>query len=124
LKETGEVVAVKLQFPRLRMQTKYDLFVIRKLIDFANYLCTRYNFSGIDFRKFNEHFENSLVKELDFKTEVVNAERTRKQFEGYKDLHIPKNNVTKSSNRAIVMEYVEGIKINDVEGLKERYGDP
>lgn len=60
------------------MQTKYDLFVIRKLIDFANYLCLRYNFNGIDFSKFNEHFQNSLVKELDFKSEVVNAERTRK----------------------------------------------
>ena len=49
------------------MQTKYDLFVIRKLIDLANWLCKKYKFEGIDFRKFNEHFENSLVKELDFK---------------------------------------------------------
>jgi predicted unusual protein kinase regulating ubiquinone biosynthesis (AarF/ABC1/UbiB family) len=59
------------------MQTKYDLYVIRQLINFANYLCKRYKFEGIDFRKFNEHFQNSLVKELDFKSEVVNAERTR-----------------------------------------------
>lgn len=42
LRETGEVVAVKLQFPRLRTQTKYDLFVIRKLINFANWLCEYY----------------------------------------------------------------------------------
>jgi predicted unusual protein kinase regulating ubiquinone biosynthesis (AarF/ABC1/UbiB family) len=42
LKSTGEVVAVKLQFPRLRMQTKYDLFVIRHLIDLANWLCKKY----------------------------------------------------------------------------------
>jgi aarF domain-containing kinase len=26
------------------MQTKYDLFVIRKLIDGANWLCKRYDF--------------------------------------------------------------------------------
>ena len=59
------------------MQTKYDLFVIRKLINLANWLCKKYDYTGIDFRKFNEHFEYSLVKELDFKSEVVNAERTR-----------------------------------------------
>lgn len=55
---------------------------------------------------------------------MVNAERTRKQFENYKDMHIPVNKVKYSSGRAIVMEYVEGIKINDVEGLKEQFGDP
>ena len=75
------------------MQTKYDLFVIRNLIDFANWLCKRYQYDGIDFRKFNEHFENSLVKELDFKSEVVNAERTRQLFRDYPDLHIPRNKV-------------------------------
>jgi predicted unusual protein kinase regulating ubiquinone biosynthesis (AarF/ABC1/UbiB family) len=29
-----------------------------------------------------------------------------------------------SSRRSIVMEYVEGIKINDIEKLKETYGNP
>ena len=56
----------------------------------------------------------SLVKELDFKSEVVNAERTRKYFKDYPHLHIPKNNVPLSSSRSIVMEYIEGIKISDI----------
>ena len=120
LRATGEEVAVKLQFPTLRMQTRYDLYVIKKLIASANWLCKRYNFQGIDFSKFNEHFQASLVKELDFKAEVVNAERTRQQFKGQEAiLHIPRNHVPLSSSRAIVMEYVEGVKINDVETLRE-----
>lgn len=118
LKSTGEVVAVKLQFPRLRVQTKLDMFVIRKLINFANYMCKYYEYSGMDFQKFNQHFEQSIVKELDFQQEVVNAERTRNNFKKYKDLYIPKNNIPLSSRRAIVMEYVEGLKINDLEGMK------
>jgi predicted unusual protein kinase regulating ubiquinone biosynthesis (AarF/ABC1/UbiB family) len=61
LKKTGEVVAVKLQYPSLRIQTKIDLFIIRKLIDFSNWLCKYYKYESIDFRKFNEHFERSLV---------------------------------------------------------------
>jgi aarF domain-containing kinase len=61
----------------------------------------------------------SLVKELDFKSEVVNAERTRQLFKGYPHLHIPKNNVPLSSRRTIVMEFIEGTKINDIEELKK-----
>jgi predicted unusual protein kinase regulating ubiquinone biosynthesis (AarF/ABC1/UbiB family) len=49
---------------------------------------------------------------------MLNAERTRRDFEGYKDLHIPSNYIPLSGRRAIVMEFIEGIKINDVEGLK------
>ena len=98
--------------------------MIRKLIDFANYLCKYYKYDGIDFRKFNEHFEKSLVKELDFKQEVINAEKTRKYFSWYDKMHIPFNKIPLSSSRAIVMEYIEGVKINDVETLQLIYGDP
>jgi aarF domain-containing kinase len=66
----------------------------------------------------------SLVKELDFKSEVVNAERTRTLFRDYPHLHIPKNVVALSSNRAIVMEFIEGVKINDIPGLEREFGDP
>jgi predicted unusual protein kinase regulating ubiquinone biosynthesis (AarF/ABC1/UbiB family) len=59
----------------------------------------------------------SLVKELDFKSEVVNAERTRQLFRDYPHLHIPKNKVTLSSQRAIVMEFIEGTKISDIASL-------
>eukprot|EP00347_Sterkiella_histriomuscorum_P003302 403364806 len=124
LKDTGEIVAVKLQFPRLRVQTRLDMFVIRKLIGFANWMCKYYDYQGMDFQKFNQHFQQSIVKELDFMQEVVNAERTRNNFKKYNDLYIPKNNIPLSSRRAIVMEYVEGLKINDLEGLKQQFGDP
>lgn len=56
--------------------------------------------------------------------EVVNAERTRNNFKNYDDLYIPRNNIDLSSRRAIVMEYVEGQKINDIESLRKEYGDP
>lgn len=83
----------------------------------------RYKFDGIDFRKFADHFKNGLVKELDFKQEVINAERTRLLFEDYPDLHIPRNKINLSSRRAIVMEYIEGVKINDIVTLEAEFGD-
>lgn len=72
-RETGEIMALKIQYPKLRVQTKLDLFVIRNLAKMANYLCRVYDYKGIDFEKFLNHFEKGLLQELDFKTEVINA---------------------------------------------------
>lgn len=38
------------------------------------------------------------------------------------DLYIPKVDVLKSTKRTILMEYVEGVKINDIEGLNAKFG--
>ena len=99
------------------------MFVIRKLINFANFVCKIYKFEGIDFRKLESHFEESVVKELDFREEVANAERTRSNFKGYTWLHIPENNMQYSNKRVRVMEYVEGVKINNILRLEEMFGD-
>ena len=61
---------------------------------------------------------------MDFSKEVINAERTRNHFKNYSDLYIPKNHLLFCSKRAIVMEYIEGIKINEVEELRKKYKDP
>ena len=38
------------------------------------------------------------------------------------DLYIPTVDVLKSTKRTILMEYVEGIKIDDIEGLNNKFG--
>lgn len=81
-----------------------------------------FNNKSIDFRKFNDHFRMSLVKELDFKQEVVNLERTRNNFKHYKGMYLPKTYVMKSSSRVIVMEFCRGLRIDDMEQLEEKYG--
>lgn len=122
LKSDGREVAVKLQYPQLKVQTKIDLFVLKILINMSHKAALYFNNKSIDFRKFNEHFRMSLVKELDFKQEVVNLERTRNNFKGYTGMYLPKTYVMKSSSRAIVMEFCRGQRIDDQEGLEAMYG--
>jgi predicted unusual protein kinase regulating ubiquinone biosynthesis (AarF/ABC1/UbiB family) len=55
--KTGEVVAVKLQYPTLRVQMKIDLFVLRQLTKWANYLAKRWEYKGFNFTKYLAHFE-------------------------------------------------------------------
>jgi predicted unusual protein kinase regulating ubiquinone biosynthesis (AarF/ABC1/UbiB family) len=72
-----------------------------------------------DFRKFNSHFQASLIKELDFQNEVVNMERCRNCFYGYDDLYMPQPYLFKSSKRAIVMEFVRGHKVDELDKIKQ-----
>lgn len=118
-------MALKIQYPHLRFQTKIDLFVIRKLTKMANTLCGYYDYKGIDFDKFLNHFEKGLLQELDFKTEVINSQKTVDNFRyvgNSDDLYIPRVDVLKSTKRTILMEYVEGIKIDDIDALNAKFG--
>ena len=91
----------------------------------ANKLCLYYDYKGIDFDKFLNHFEKSLLQELDFKTEVINSQKTVDNFRyvgNSDDLYIPRVDVLKSTKRTILMEYVEGVKIDEIEKLDEQFG--
>ena len=122
LKETGEIVVIKIQYPKLRLQTNIDLKVIRILSRLANKMCRYYEYTGIDFAKFMQHFEKGLMQELDFKQEVINSIMTSDNFRGQDELYIPKTMYLDSTKRTIVMEYIEGDRIDELEKLKEKYG--
>ena len=101
---------------------KIDFFVIRKLAKAANILSQRWEYKGFDFIKYLQHFERGLLQELDFKQEVINSERLRDYFKDYPDLYLPKMHVLQSTKRAIIMEYVEGDRITDVDVLNQKFG--
>lgn len=103
---------------------KIDLFVMRQLSKCANWLSKRWEYQGFDFVKYLKHFDQGLLQELDFKQEVINSERLRDSFLGYKGLYLPKMHVLASSKRAIIMEYVEGWRIDDLDKLKEQFKTP
>jgi predicted unusual protein kinase regulating ubiquinone biosynthesis (AarF/ABC1/UbiB family) len=63
------------------------------------------------------NFKKSLGDELDFLTEIKNAELTRELFMGDSQIMVPKINHDWKSSRLIIMEYVEGKKINDKKGI-------
>lgn len=66
-------------------------------------------------------FESSLLNELSFTNELNNIERFRRNFLENKDIHIPKVYRKYSTDTLICMEYIDGVKVNDIEGI-EGYG--
>lgn len=66
-------------------------------------------------------FESSLLNELSFTNELNNIERFRRNFAENKEVHVPKVYRKYSTDTLICMEFIDGVKVNDEEGLK-KYG--
>ena len=87
--KTGEVVAVKLQYPKLRCQYHLDMFIISRLVKASNWMCDIMGARSINFEEFLEHFAVGLSKELDFESEIINNDKTKSNFKLVDDLHVP-----------------------------------
>lgn len=61
-KKDGTEVAVKLQFPFLRVQTNYDLIVIRNILKICNRLLQIYHYKDLNLLKMYSTFKTALIK--------------------------------------------------------------
>jgi len=63
-------------------------------------------------------FARSLSREIDFSIELTNIQRFGRQFEGKETIHVPLVYPEFSCERILLLEYIDGIKANDFNGLK------
>jgi len=103
---TGQTVAVKIQYPFLRSQSSWDLWVLSHIINLCNYLMIKNDYKEVDLLKIFNTWTSTLVEELDFEREVANAEATRLLFKGHPHLAIPKFYEDYCSQRLIVMDFM------------------
>ncbi len=111
----GSEVVVKVQRPGIEETIERDILIMQTI---AN-LMVRYmpetefmNPLGI----VNE-FARTIRHELDFREEARNLCRFRRNFEGHPDVYFPRLYPELVSKRVIVMERLEGTKIDDLSGL-------
>eukprot|EP00188_Purpureofilum_apyrenoidigerum_P005623 Plantae.Rhodophyta-Purpureofilum_apyrenoidigerum.ctg7509.p1 GENE.Plantae.Rhodophyta-Purpureofilum_apyrenoidigerum.ctg7509~~Plantae.Rhodophyta-Purpureofilum_apyrenoidigerum.ctg7509.p1 ORF type:complete len:514 (+),score=81.49 Plantae.Rhodophyta-Purpureofilum_apyrenoidigerum.ctg7509:154-1695(+) len=114
LKEDGAVVAVKMQHPRVRDSIPADLFSLRML---TNYIIP-YLFDGLNFNWLVTEFEKNLGMELNFNIEADNAKRASAMFVNNPYIKIPNIYSHLSSERVLTMEFIEGVKISDLNKLQ------
>jgi len=116
LKNEGKVVAIKVLKPKMRSIVETDLNVIQIFLKIATHYIhefKQYNINGI-FQEFSE----TLLNELNFQREAHNMVRFKKFFEGENYVHIPDVYLDYTTHSVIVMEFIEGIKISEVEKIK------
>jgi len=115
----GRKVMVKVQRPDIDRVISRDISILRgiaQLIDTHVRELKPYNVPGVV-----EEFSRTINRELDFFIEASNGIRLRKNFEGTPDLCIPEVFADLSSKRVLVLERIEGVRIDDHAGI-ERLG--
>jgi ubiquinone biosynthesis protein len=113
--KSGEKVIVKVQRPGIRELLETDiaiLGVIARLM--VKYVPESkiFNPEGIV-----ESFSKTVRKELDFVGEARNAQRIRRNFSDYHDVYIPRIYPELTSERVVVMESIEGVRVDDISGI-------
>lgn len=112
--KTGEKVAVKVQHDWMKEELPIDLH----LIDF--FVKTGFEFfPDFDYRWLPRNLKNSLPEELDFRIEARNAKKCQELFKENKKIKIPRIYENLSSEKVLVMEYVEGVNIDHTTTLKK-----
>jgi predicted unusual protein kinase regulating ubiquinone biosynthesis (AarF/ABC1/UbiB family) len=117
LASTGQDVAVKVQRPSIEQLVRMDLgslkFVIRVITRFVD------TGSLIDLKGVYQEFERTVYEEIDYVREAANCKRFREMFAEDPTIYIPAVYDDYSTRRVVVLEWIDGIKINDYAKLDE-----
>jgi predicted unusual protein kinase regulating ubiquinone biosynthesis (AarF/ABC1/UbiB family) len=120
--KTGQSVVVKVQRPNLEGQISFDISVLKRvarvLARFPNLI------KGLDWEGSLGEFRATIFEEMDYAQEAHNAEIFRKNFASWNDVYVPEVYHAMSGQKAIVMEYIPGLKVTDVDELKAAGVDP
>ncbi|KAG0144455.1 hypothetical protein CROQUDRAFT_660017 [Cronartium quercuum f. sp. fusiforme G11] len=119
LRDTGELVAVKVQRPAIPIQIELDLFAYKALL----YVCEKVFELPMYF--IGQYVSDQIRTETDFVNEAKNAERTAKLFHSEASLKdaifIPKVNWRLTTKRVLTTEFVEhGCRLTDEAKLKDK----
>ena len=115
---SGEDVVVKVQRPDLEQLFNLDFEVLHRLLRWTNRYfpwTKKYNLEEI----YREFFE-LLYQEIDYIHEGKNAERFRNNFKNYERVLIPLVYWSYTTKTILTLEYLPGIKIDDVVTLKSQ----
>jgi ubiquinone biosynthesis protein len=112
----GEAVAVKFQRPGIRKIIEIDLEIMLHLATLAEHHIEELALQRPV--KIVDEFARMLEKEIDYKIEATSMERCARQFLDDPDVYIPKVYREVTTSRVLTAEFVEGIKISDIDRLE------
>jgi predicted unusual protein kinase regulating ubiquinone biosynthesis (AarF/ABC1/UbiB family) len=115
LASTGETVAVKIQRPQIDQLVRLDLRALKFVIWVMARFVDAHNV--IDLMGFYYEFERTIYEELDYMREAANAKRFREMFKDDPTIYIPQVYDQYVSRRLLVLEWIEGINIDDYAAL-------
>ena len=118
LEDAEEVVAVKVQRPNIQQTIEVDLEIMLHLA----YLMERHVTEMVVLHptKVVNEFARSMEDELDYTVEASHIEHFARQFLDDETVYVPKVYRDLSTQRMLVMEFIDGTKASDFEHLKQQ----
>ncbi len=113
----GTVLVLKVQRPGIKEVIETDLRILKAIADRAEKSSSElqlFNFPGMV-----TDFSRQIIAELDFIRDGKNADLLAKNMKGIDGVHIPKIYWQYSGQRLLVMEYMKGVRIDQVEQIKK-----
>lgn len=112
----GQQVAVKVMRPGIKEVVALDLSTFKVLIAFAKRFTKVSRF--VDLEDIYHEFQEVIAEELDYQQEAQHMERFRGQFVDFPGVAIPYVYWEYTTSKVLVMEYIDGVKINELDKLK------
>lgn len=111
----GTQVVVKVQRPNIHDQMKADVGI---MINAAQVISRRsQTLRALDLPGMVEQFGANAIRELNYTGEAYNAFRLEKNMADCPGIHIPRVYGAYSTNRILTMEFINGVKISDLEAI-------
>jgi predicted unusual protein kinase regulating ubiquinone biosynthesis (AarF/ABC1/UbiB family) len=122
LKEGGEDVAVKVQYPGVKDMVRADL----QNLGLALKILARIS-PGLDSREIAEEVRERITEELDYELEADNHRALAREYRGHPFVVVPRVFTELCRERVIVTEYVEGERfqwlIEQPEDVRNEYAE-
>jgi ubiquinone biosynthesis protein len=114
----GETVVVKVQRPGIKRVIDADMDILKDLVN----LLEKYvpESKQYDPRGIRDELAKSIRREIDFNNEARNIEVFRENFSQEKRVFVPRVFWDKTTSKVLTMDFIDGVKISDLEGLRKR----
>jgi len=117
----GQPVAVKVQRPGLREQITLDLYIVRNI---AAWLNQNIGLIRSDLVALIDELGKRVFEEMDYFNEAANAERFAELHAHNPRIAVPRIYHQASSRRVLTMEWIEGVKLTNLEAVRGIGVDP
>ncbi|MBI9047533.1 MAG: hypothetical protein JEZ06_23820 [Anaerolineaceae bacterium] len=107
-----EKVVVKVQRPDIIPKVQSDLVMIRELVNLIEVRTKWGKKYGV--LAIFEEFSRTLLLELDYRNEAINAIRLKRSLSNMPKVYVPVIHWKHTSEKVLTMEKIEGVKVNDI----------
>lgn len=115
--KTGEDVAIKVQRPGLTAQITRDIYLLRRL---AQWACNNLRVIRSDLVSIMDEFGTRIFEEMDYTHEGENAQRFESLYGYLPEITVPRIYTELTARRVLTMEWINGTKLTEPEILEAK----